>query len=114
MLPLTPAILCAAYNYLNETAPFHRWNLPDGDDVHFSLCRSKHVRGWYWFKNGRHYIRISSGCIATTGSLMATMAHEMVHLHEQATKCNTGEHTAAFHKWAAQVCKVHGFDLYLF
>jgi hypothetical protein len=41
------------------------------------------------------------------------IGHEMIHVHEEHAKaCREDvEHSAAFKKWAQQVCKVHGFDL---
>lgn len=114
-LPLTPDVLRGAYDYLNETEPFRRWNLPSGEDVVFHITRSRNDRGLYWFENGRHNIAISTGCIGWTLSLMEVMAHELIHLHEQANRaCGRGEHSAAFNRWAAQVCRIHGFDPKLF
>jgi hypothetical protein len=114
-LHLTPDILRAAYDYLNETRPFSRWNLPPGEDVVFKVARSLDTRGWYRMENGRHVIYVSRNCIGNTASLMALMAHEMTHLHEQSNKaCGRGEHSKAFWRWAAQICKEHGFDPLLF
>lgn len=117
MLTLTPATLAAAYDYLATTAPFNKWNLPDSEDVTFRVVRSRVHLGWYDRPKPkrRHTIFVSAGCIARTDSLLRLMAHEMIHLHEANAKaCGRGEHSAAFHAWAAQVCKVHGFDLKLF
>lgn len=115
MLPLTPDALRAAYDYLCETPPFRRWNLPDSDDVRFLVVRDPTLRGWYRYQEARHVIAISRRCIGHTANLIATMAHEMIHLHEQnARACGRGEHSAAFKRWAAQVCRAHGFDPLLF
>lgn len=115
MLPLTPDVLRAAYDYLSETPPFRRWNMPDSEEVRFLVVRDPALRGWYRYQNGRHTIAISRRCIGHTANLIATMAHEMIHLHEQnARACGRGEHGAAFRRWAAQVCKAHGFDPLLF
>jgi hypothetical protein len=114
-LPLTPETLEAAYEYLRTTRPLCTWNLPEGEDVVFRVGRSPDTRGWYKLEKGRHVITVSARCIGRTDSLMAVMAHEMVHLHEQyADACGSGMHSAAFNKWAAQVCAVHGFDPKLF
>ncbi len=114
-LPLTPDVLRAAYDYLNGTSPFSRWNLPDGEDVKFLVVRAPMLRGWHQMQGAQHVIAISRRCIGRTDSLMATMAHEMIHLHEEhAGACGSGQHSAAFNRWAAQVCKVHGFDPLLF
>ena len=114
-LALTPDMLRTAYDYLCETPPFCRWNLPDSDDVRFLVVGDPTLRGWYKFDDARHVIAISRRCIGHTVNLIATMAHEMIHLHEQNAKaCGRGEHSAAFNRWAAQVCKAHGFDPFLF
>lgn len=115
-LPLTPDVLRAAYNYLNETQPFVRWNLPDGDDVVFKVVRDRNRCGWYLFDNGRHIIGVSTISIGRSSSLIELMAHEMVHLHERlvGTGARGTLHGASFYRYAAQVCRVHGFDPKLF
>ena len=113
-LHLTPAILRAAYDFLNHTLPFRRWNLPDGEDVKFHVVRDPALRGWY--KPGPHRIAVSSNCIGRTFSLIEVMAHEMVHLAERHVGiCREDvQHSTAFKKLADRVCKVHGFDPKLF
>lgn len=112
-LPLTPEVLRQAYEYLASTPPFDKWNLPAGEDVMFKVTRSRAEYGYYEKdKRGRHVIAVSVGKNGQTSTLMVTMAHEMVHLHQghaRGFRCSA-EHDAAFHKYAAQVCKVHGFD----
>jgi hypothetical protein len=112
-LPLTPATLAAAYDYLCTTPPFLRWNMPDSEEVVFRVGTTKRWRGWYKRDTaGRHVISLSRGCIGHTHGLFQTMAHEMVHLHQGHVKMETAgaEHNAAFHRLAVQVCKAHGWD----
>lgn len=114
-LPLTPETLAGAYDYLCTTPPFNKWNLPDSEDVVFKLSRRKREAGRYQWDGERHTIAASIYAIAHTVSLMRFMAHEMVHLHLEATRMEsrsggTDVHNAAFRKFAAHVCKVHGFD----
>lgn len=114
-LTLTKEVLAAAYDYLNVTPPFCHWNLPDSEDVMFRVGRAKNTRGWYRKVGDRHEITMSRSCIGQSDSLIRTMAHEMIHLHEEhAGACGAGMHSAAFNRWAEQVCKVHGFDVRLF
>lgn len=114
-LPLTADTLRAAYDYLNTTPPFTRWNLPEGVDVHFRVVRDPKSYADYHWSGTKHVICVSARLIGFTSSLMSTMAHEMIHLHEEnANACGRGEHSAAFQKWAAQVCRSHGFDPKLF
>lgn len=110
-ITFTRDTLRAAYNYLNETPPFNRWNLPDGDDVVFRVVRDPARFGWYLYDNKRHIIGLSSTLIGHTDTLMRIMAHEMVHVHERHSgACSPGHHGKTFQRFAAQVCKYHGFD----
>jgi hypothetical protein len=111
-LPLDKEILAAAYDFLRTTPPFRTWNLPEAEDVKFKVVRTRRNYGRYLLANGTHTIEVSSGAVGHTTTLMTTLAHEMIHLHEWHANANRtgGEHTAAFKKWAAQVCRVHGFD----
>ena len=114
-LPLTPDVLRAAYDYLSTTPPFSKWNLPEGEDVTFEVVRSSRIFGCYDNPADKHRIRVSTKTVGHTHTLMVTMAHEMIHLHEQATGMATvSQHTKAFWKMADRVCKFHGFDLKAF
>jgi hypothetical protein len=111
-LVLNKHILAAAYQYLASTPPFYKWNLPDAEDVAFRVTRTPRFDGEYMFANGQHYIFISSAGHGHTNTLMKTMAHEMIHLHEQhAGACGKGEHSRAFVRWCEQVCRIHGWDV---
>lgn len=114
-LPLTPEMLAAAYDYLKTTPPFCKWNLPESEDVVFKLSRRKREAGRYQWDGKRHTIAASIYAIAHTVSLMRFLSHEMVHLYlEQmgweSRSGGTDIHNSAFRKFAAQVCKFHGFD----
>lgn len=110
-LPLTPEILRTAYDFLTTTLPFNRWNLPDGEDVVFRVVRNPKVFADYLHSRGKHVIRVSGATVGHTETLLRTMAHEMIHLHEQqAGMATANQHTKAFWKLAARVCRYHGFD----
>jgi hypothetical protein len=115
-LPLTREMLEQAYEYLCVTPPFNKWNLPHGEDIAFRVVRSRDMLGWYSrLRGGQHIIALSTNCIGRTDSLMATMAHEMIHLHQAAVGMETpSHHNTAFKKLAARVCAIHGFDPKLF
>lgn len=116
-LPLSSDVLAAAYEYLSTTQPFSEWNLPDSEDVKFRVIKAPDVRGWYLLgHDGSHTIAVSSRCIGRTQSLIETMAHEMVHLHQGDVKMDTpgAQHNRAFWKLADSVCGFHGFDPKLF
>lgn len=111
-LRLTPDTLKATYDLLATTPPFSRWNLPDSDDILFRVTRHKDRYGHHRvLDGGRHEIVMSAHVIGHTMTLIETMAHEIVHVH-QAEACmeTKGQHNAAFRKLAAIVCRYHGFD----
>jgi len=113
---ITPDSLRACYNYLAETPPFNRWNLPDGDDVDFVVIRSRTDAGWHKIVNSRDIIAVSSVTIGRTLSLMEVMSHEKVHVYQRkyGTETPGVAHNREFYLLGAKVCKVHGFDPRLF
>lgn len=115
-LPLTPDTLRAAYDYLVTTPPFAKWNMPDSEDVIFRVTRHRDRLAHYVRdKAGRNTIVVSSHLVGRSHSLIETMAHEMVHLHQaEAGMENAAQHNAAFRKLATKVCEVHGFDAKVF
>jgi hypothetical protein len=108
-LPLTPDLLRATYNFLRETQPFMWWSLPRGEDVEFKVTRSRKIQGDCLRLNDVYTIRASCIKVGRTASLMALMAHEMVHVACD-LKGVRSEHGAAFRKRAKVVCRYHGFD----
>ena len=117
-LPLTPEVLAAAYDYLAACEPFNRWNLPDSDDITFRVVKSRKMFAQYVW-DGTHTIEVSSGTVGHTMTLLESMGHEMVHVHLRQTgmeskSSNPNVHNLPFRKLAAQVCRVHGFDLKAF
>lgn len=107
-LPLTPERLQLAYEYLSACPPFDKWNMPDGDDIDFKVGRSRGEFGCYQQK-AKHTVIISSHLIGRTAALLETMAHEMIHIHQDRTGMPL-THDLAFKRMAARVCTVHGFD----
>lgn len=111
-LSLTPDALAACYDFLAETPPFNKWNLPHSDEVMFIVNRSQKYYGDYHWNGERHVIRISSHFNRRADTLLRTTAHEMIHLFEEQagfSKPNV-QHSKAFQKLAKRVCKIHGFD----
>lgn len=115
---LTPGILEAAYEYLRATPPFKKWKLPEAAGVEFHVIATEPdgemIDEAYCFPR-RVPPMIQASCTAHNdfGHLLATMAHEMVHLKQYAGAIKSRmpvEHGPKFKKLAAQVCKAHGFD----
>jgi hypothetical protein len=114
-LPLTRETLAAAYDYLCTTQPFNKWNLPSSEDIVFRVTRHKDRFAHYTRDVRRHEIVVSAHYIRRTDSLMMTMAHEMIHLHQAESGMeNSAQHNAAFRALAEKVCAIHGFDPGLF
>jgi hypothetical protein len=114
-LPLTPEMLRQAYEFVCTTPPFNKWNLPDGEDVVFRVVRDPALRGWYRKEGKKHVIAVSARSTGHTASLIAVIAHEAIHLHEKHNSaCGSGQHSAAFERWAAETCRYHGFDPKMF
>ena len=110
-LHLTPEMLEGAYEYLRTTPPFRRWKLPPGDDIVFQVhqkCTATDAVALHWFDKGHHHLAVSNTRVGHTLSLMEAMAHEMVHI--QCHNLTKASHGSVFKRYAAQVCKYHGFD----
>jgi len=115
-LILTVPAIKAAYDYLDETAPFVGWNLPDSDSITFGIASDRTLFGWYTAEGRRprrrYGIWISKFNVVQTETLIATMAHEMLHIHQDQTgqSKRSNEHNRAFHRDAELICAIHGFD----
>src|ERR1700691_5031084 len=84
-LHLTPEMLACAYDYLCCQKPFSKWNLPPSEDVKFSVIKKKDRYAHHQMIGGVHHIVFSSTYVGRHELLIATMAHELIHLHmEQA------------------------------
>lgn len=104
-LHITPEILAGAYAFLRGTPPFTRWKLPPAHDVKFKVTKSLTDAGYC----AGNEIGLSAKCSAHSHSMLATMAHEMIHLHLD-RKGVKSHHGPDFQRCAKRVCDVHGFD----
>lgn len=114
-LPLSSEMLEACYDFLCTSPPFSGWNMPPGEDVKFFVGKASDCFAHYQWDGSRHSITVSANSVAHTITLVNSMAHECIHLHLRATKQESKRggpryHNAAFKRYAAQVCKHHGFD----
>ena len=114
-LHLTPDCLENAYEYLRTTPPFRGMNLPHADNLVFRVMNARdrfgHFRGRFKTVPDWNEIGVSIHSVNSTDLLMATMAHEMIHLfqHENGSATRTA-HNAEFERIAARVCRIHGFN----
>lgn len=114
-LPLTAEMLEAAYEFLKTSPPFCDWNMQEGEEVKFRVSRKlKSKFAQYQWDGKRHTVTMSAASIGHTLTLLEALSHEMIHMHleENGMESRGGEsvHNAAFRKFAAEVCKYHGFD----
>ncbi len=112
---LTPEIIEGAYEFLRTTPPFRNWRLPEADEVTFVVSRHKRYVGYHRGTRHKiydHEIGISEVCVGHTNTLLRTMAHEMIHQHQQRSRTQTAhtEHNAEFMRLARIVCRYHGWD----
>lgn len=114
-LYLTKDILTAAYDYLETTPPFNKWNLPPGEEIDFIIGRTDQEYGRHW-ADDKHHISISCRAISRYDSLIQVMAHEMIHVYQAQTRTWTKDvvHNKSFHSLAEKVCKLHGYDVKIF
>jgi hypothetical protein len=114
-LHLTPEMLENAYEFLRTTLPFRRMNLPHADNLVFRVMGARdrfgHFKGRIKDNVDLNEIGVSQHIVHSTDMLMATMAHEMIHLYQHEKGGTRGLHNAQFKRIAARVCRVHGFDL---
>jgi len=111
MLSLTPENVVAAYSLLCTTPPFNRWHLPPADEIEFHIQRTRKQFADCEIINGTPIIRVSAAKHAQLGTLLATVAHEIIHLYEfRRLPAKEVRHGASFNKLADRVCKIHGFD----
>ena len=113
ILPVTPQRLESVYAMLREWPPFSSWRLPRAEDVSFHVAKTNRWHAAWWVKEGKHHIEVSEKKHGHLNSLIASMAHEMIHIRQKVAKTETPntEHNAEFHRIAKRVCKQLGFDL---
>lgn len=106
-LKLTPEVVAAAYELLRTTAPFKGWYLPPSEAIKFRVTRSrKHSAQCDGVS-----IEVSEHSHGHLVTLLSTVAHEMIHLYESMKEGRPDpKHGALFHRRAALVCRLHGFD----
>jgi hypothetical protein len=111
VIQITPERLAAVYTMLRTWPPFHRWNLPPAELVRFKVSRTSAWQALWWIDGDTHNIAISERKHSTLQSLIASMAHEIIHVRQRVAGTETrSEHNAEFRRLAKRVCDIHGFD----
>jgi hypothetical protein len=111
-LRVTPAAIIGGYEYLRVSTPCLR-DLPESDDVEFAVTRRRDTQAYFLrsHNGGPHKIAVSERCVGLTSTLLALLAHEMVHFKQVLAGTETGVyHNAEFKRLYKTVCRIHGFD----
>lgn len=101
--------IAAAYEYLRASDPFRNWRLPASSEIRFRIVRDPKMFADFTARGSIYTIRISAARNGHTNTLMATLAHEMIHLRQELTG-DREKHGPRFQRMASRVCAVHGFD----
>lgn len=102
-IQLTPEMLRLAYDYLAVQKPFSKWKLPPSKEVKFRVSRHKDRFGHHQMIGGVVHIVFSSCFVGRHETLLATMAHELIHFKD-------ASHGRVFQGLADKVCRLHEFD----
>ena len=108
-LRLTPDMLAAGYDFLRTIAPFSQWGLPESDELGFHVVRHSGLSADFGVEQGIPFIRVSEASNGHTATLLASLAHEMIHLRQHLTG-DRELHGPRFKRMATRVCATHGFD----
>lgn len=114
MQGLTPDMIEAGYEFLRSTLPFRRWDLPHPDRIRFRVMVTTDRYGhWKGDVEGDTVgeLAISQNMPdARTCLLIQTIAHEMVHMRQEALRMRD-LHGRGFKSLAKTVCLRHGWDI---
>ena len=103
-IKLTKEMLAHCFDMIAATPLMSKWGLPESEDVKFKLVARKKYFGRYIYDGGNHTIEISTKSVGTFQTLISTMAHEMIHLHQSQLDLPVAD-DAAFDWFAETVCK---------
>lgn len=110
-IALNAEMLAHAYDYLICQKPFSLWNLPPSEDIKFSVSKQKDRFAHHQMIGGVHHIVFSSRFVGRHELLISTMAHELIHVHQEHSCINSrNPHGKAFQRFADRICKIHEFD----
>jgi hypothetical protein len=111
MTPLTPARLAAVYDMLRAFPPFSAWKLPPASEVRFKLSQMKHCHAAYQ-AGDPHEITLNPPLHYHLDTVVASMAHEMIHLGQELRgRATRAQHNADYRKTATAICKRYGWDI---
>lgn len=108
-LPLSPALLEAAYSFLLSTPPFKGWKLPPPEAIKFRVMHHLDCRAQHFLDSDGHVIDISARKVGHTSTLLICLSHEIIHVRQK-ERGLPWSHGEGFRHMARQVAKFHGYD----
>ena len=114
-MKLTPELLAAAYTFLRSAEPFKAWKMPESGEIVFKVVGDPKKYADFSVESGVPVIRVSEKMHRHTETILMTLAHEAIHLHQFRKKLDRGGmHNADFRRRAKRVCAIHGWDEAIF
>lgn len=109
MIPITPETVKATYEYLLNFPPFCKWKMHAARNLTFLVTAYKTEYAQY--DHAKKALRVSSLNVSKQQTLIKKIAHEMIHVHEDALNRNTVKHDSVFFfRCRDRVCKHFDFD----
>jgi len=109
-LQITPERIAAIYDCLRAFPPFCRWRLPPSDEIEIRIGVQQDAFAHYHRERGEHAFEVSMLLVRDFDTLVQTVAHEMIHLHQARAGTETkAEHNREWHRLAAIVCRRFGW-----
>ena len=107
---ITTETVESAYEFLRTLSPMKGWKLPHADEIEFKVVSRGTDFGVYTAYP--HRITINTKRHGHLHTFLATLSHEMLHLHLSLKNLDAGQdpHGEAFQKHAARICRALGFD----
>ena len=109
MIPITEQTIRATYEYLLIFPPFNRWKMIAAEDLTFLVVAFTSEYAQY--NPQKKEFRVSHVNVGKQLTLLKKVAHEMIHVHEDALGIYTKTHdTPFFLRCRDQVCRHFDFD----
>ena len=112
-IALNVEMLAHCYDMIAATPVMARLNLPPSEDIKFHIIKKRDRFAHHQVKNGVHQIAISSRFVGSFMTLVMTMCHEMIHVHQHEAKLPRDD-GKGFQKMADKICKQLEFDRLIF
>ncbi len=108
----TPEQVAAVYDCLRAFPPFAGWRLPPSDEIEIHIGVQEDAYAIYHRTGDQHGITVSMLLVTDWSTLVETVAHEMVHLHQARAGTETrAEHNREWRRLAAKVCASFGWNV---